>query len=42
MNQKPGIWLVRPESEALATTLQNQLGGTLYRPWLNPAVAQKE
>ncbi|MDD5265776.1 MAG: cobalamin biosynthesis protein [Methylococcales bacterium] len=37
-----GIWLVRPESEALATTLQNQLGGTIYRPWLNPVAAQKD
>lgn len=30
-----GIWLVRPESEALANVLQNQLGGVIYRPWLN-------
>ena len=37
-----GIWLVRPESEALATTLQYQLGGTLYRPWLNSAVSQRD
>lgn len=29
-----GIWLVRPESEALALALQEQLGGVLYRPWL--------
>ncbi|MDD5412756.1 MAG: cobalamin biosynthesis protein [Methylobacter sp.] len=42
MNLEPGIWLVRPESEALATLLQNRLGGTLYRPWLNPAVVQKD
>lgn len=42
MNPGLGIWLVRPESETLATVLQNQLGGMLYRPWLNPAVAQKD
>ncbi len=30
-----GIWLVRPESEALAIALQEQLGGVLYRPWLH-------
>jgi cobalt-precorrin 5A hydrolase len=35
MNIEPGIWLVRPESETLANVLQNQLGGVLYRPWLN-------
>lgn len=29
-----GIWLVRPESEALALVLQERLGGVLYRPWL--------
>lgn len=37
-----GIWLVRAESEALVAELQAQLGGALYRPWLNPAVAQKQ
>ena len=42
MNLEPGIWLVRPESEALANVLQNRLGGSLYRPWLNPAVVQKD
>jgi cobalt-precorrin 5A hydrolase len=30
-----GIWLVRPESEALALALQERLGGELYRPWLH-------
>lgn len=30
-----GIWLVRQESEALALTLQQQLGGVIYRPWLH-------
>ncbi len=30
-----GIWLVRPESEALALVLQERLGGVLYRPWLH-------
>lgn len=38
----PGIWLVRPDSEALAAALQNRLGGTLYRPWLNNSVTQKD
>ncbi|WP_262964613.1 cobalamin biosynthesis protein [Methylobacter psychrophilus] len=42
MNPRLGIWLVRPESETLVTVLQNQLGGMLYRPWLNPAVTQKD
>lgn len=37
-----GIWLVRPESEALALALQERLGGVLYRPWLNTAVTQKQ
>jgi len=37
-----GIWLVRPESEALALTLQEQLSGDLYRPWLNTATTQKQ
>lgn len=35
------IWLVRPEGEALAAALQARLGARVYRPWLNPAVAQK-
>jgi len=38
----PGIWLVRPNSEALAALLQNYLGGTLYRPWLNNSSTQKD
>jgi cobalt-precorrin 5A hydrolase len=42
MSLEPGIWLVRPESEALAARLQNQLGGTLYRPWLTNEIAQKD
>lgn len=42
MSESLGIWLVRAESEALAALLQAQLGGALYRPWLNPAVAQKQ
>ncbi|TAK63930.1 cobalamin biosynthesis protein [Methylobacter sp.] len=37
-----GIWLVRQESEALALILQEQLGGVLYRPWLDIATAQKQ
>jgi cobalt-precorrin 5A hydrolase len=42
MNSELGIWLIRSESEAFANVLQNQLSGTLYRPWLTPAVKQKE
>lgn len=42
MNESLGIWLVRAESEALAAVLHAQLGGALYRPWLNSAVAQKQ
>ncbi len=30
-----GIWLVRPESEALGLALQKRLDGVLYRPWLH-------
>lgn len=37
-----GIWLVRQESEALALVLQEQLGGVLYRPWLNTVTSQKQ
>lgn len=37
-----GIWLVRSESETLALMLQQRLGGTIYRPWLIQAVAQKQ
>lgn len=37
-----GIWLVRAEAEALAARLQNSLGGEIYRPWLQPDLAQKQ
>ncbi|WP_317205253.1 cobalamin biosynthesis protein [Janthinobacterium sp.] len=37
-----GIWLVRAEGEALAACLRTRLGAEVYRPWLNPGVAQKE
>ncbi|MCK9202555.1 MAG: cobalamin biosynthesis protein [Gallionella sp.] len=37
-----GIWLVRPESEALALSLQERLGGVLYRPWLDTVTPQKQ
>jgi len=37
-----GIWLVRAESEALAARVQAALGGTLYRPWLQPGLPQKQ
>lgn len=40
-----GIWLVRPDSEALALVLQQRLGGAIYRPWLikdEQPVAQKQ
>lgn len=36
-----GIWLVRPEGEALAAALQARLGGDIYRPWMQPDLAQK-
>lgn len=42
VNASLGIWLVRAESEALAAVLQEQLGGVLYRPWLNSAVTHKQ
>lgn len=36
-----GIWLVRVEDESLAVALQAQVGGFIYRPWLNDALPQK-
>ncbi len=36
-----GIWLVRPESQALALVLQAELGGEIYRPWLTTSSSQK-
>jgi cobalt-precorrin 5A hydrolase len=42
MRNALGIWLVRPESEALALALQEQLGGELYRPWLDTTTNQKD
>ena len=37
-----GIWMVRAESEPLAARLQAQLGGSLYRPWLQPGMPNKQ
>jgi cobalt-precorrin 5A hydrolase len=37
-----GIWPVRVEAEALALRLQEQLGGTLYRSWLQVELPQKK
>ncbi|MGV8892193.1 MAG: cobalamin biosynthesis protein [Burkholderiaceae bacterium] len=37
-----GIWLLRAEGEALALALHARLGGVIYRPWLNPDIAQKQ
>ncbi|MFI3184990.1 MAG: cobalamin biosynthesis protein [Methylococcaceae bacterium] len=37
-----GIWLVRPESEALGLILQQQLSGDLYLPWLTKSASQKQ
>jgi cobalt-precorrin 5A hydrolase len=34
MNKSLGIWMVRKQSEMLAITLQDRLGGELFRPWL--------
>jgi cobalt-precorrin 5A hydrolase len=36
-----GLWLVRAEDEPLAVALQAQLGGDIYRPWLNSELPQK-
>ena len=41
MSEALGIWLVRPESEALAAALQVNLGGEVHRPWLNATMSQK-
>ncbi len=37
-----GIWLVRPECEALAAALKTRLGAALYRPWLDASKSQKD
>ena len=37
-----GIWIVRAEGERLAGRMQAQLDGTLYRPWLNQGIPQKQ
>jgi cobalt-precorrin 5A hydrolase len=42
MNKSLGIWMVREESETLASTLQTKFGGELFRPWLNKDTAQIE
>jgi cobalt-precorrin 5A hydrolase len=36
-----GLWLVRAQDERLAARLQAQLGGVIYRPWLDAARAPK-
>jgi len=38
----PGIWLVRAAAQALGERLQTLLGGTVYRPWLQAEVTQRE
>ena len=42
MNGSLGIWLVRPQDEALAAALYGRLGGECYRPWLDASMPQKE
>lgn len=37
-----GIWMARSQSEALGARLSGRLGGTLYRPWLNAGIPQKQ
>ena len=37
MNHGLGIWLIRPEAEMLGMVLQQQLGGTVHRPWCAPS-----
>lgn len=37
----PGIWLVRPQAEALGAVLQQCLAGTLYRPWQDASLKQQ-
>lgn len=41
MTPAPGIWLVREDGEALGAVLAARLHGTVYRPWLQPGMAQK-
>lgn len=40
-NNSLGIWLVRAEGAVLAAKLHEQLGGTIYQPWLD-ATTQKQ
>lgn len=42
MNESLGIWLVREESQALATALQNRLKGKIFHPELDSALTQPE
>lgn len=42
MAEPPGIWLLRPEAEALGLALQARLQGRLYRPWLEPGITVRE
>jgi cobalt-precorrin 5A hydrolase len=37
-----GIWQVRAESDAIADRLYQQFGGTIYRPWLNASLPQRQ
>lgn len=41
MNAALGIWLVRAQDENLAAALRAQLGGELYRPWLDVVTTPK-
>jgi cobalt-precorrin 5A hydrolase len=42
MTSEPAIWLVREGAESIAEKLTAELGGTIYRPWLEPGYTQKE
>lgn len=42
MTAGPGIWLVRADAVPLGAAVQQHLGGTVYQPWDNPLLSQKD
>jgi cobalt-precorrin 5A hydrolase len=42
MIDEAGIWPVRLEAEPVGLRLHEMLGGTLYRPWQNGQISQKD
>lgn len=42
MSDRLGIWLVRPEAQAIGQRLCQAFGGTLYQPWQEEVDSQKQ